>query len=571
MEKTKLDPADLIRLDAELWFSTYGTIKDKRGKIVKAPKPNVLQKRMFKHYRECQAKGEPCKMIVLKPRQKGASTCCQALAYHHFMKYPSLNGSLMGDIAGTSDKVFEIFRRFAENDQFPWVKGQPTLASGGSKADEIKTRSGSVFGKETAGSKNAGRSGTIQVGNMTEVAFWATSGHSDPALAYLQSLYDEGVVSLCIADSTPNGPSGWFYDTCLASMEERNDWKFIFAAWFEFADSVIPFKSDAERDEFAASLDDDEKLEIDKYGCDMEQMNWRRRTVMDKCGGDRDKFRQEYPSDPMECFLMSSRPKFNPTCLEKIESMLTPPLAVGTPLVQDPKLRTAVLQPDPRGDLRVWEYPKEGCSYLVSIDTCTGEDQQVSGLTADPDYHSAQVWRQAYRDHRGDWHRAALVALHRYRVPRGRCGEHGDDVRKLHDGPRSEQQRTRLGEVPVGVRSTRVPETQNLQRDEDGGEELWMEHGSGNAEDGNRSFGPRAVGRRNRNIRTKRATGVQDFRGQRQGQTRSGPRSPRRPRVGGCDRDIQHRRVYAPAREEEKSFKKKARERPYLLMSRRVE
>lgn len=416
MAQNKLDPADLIRLDAGLWFSTYGTLKDKRGKIVKAPKPNVLQQRMFQYYRECQAKGDPCKMVVLKPRQKGASTCSQALAYHHFMKYPSLNGSLMGDIAGTSDKVFEIFRRFAENDMFPWVKGQPTLAPGGSKADEIETRSGSVFGKETAGSKNAGRSGTIQVGNMTEVAFWATSGHSDPALAYLQSLYDEGVVSLCIADSTPNGPSGWFYDTCIASMDDRNDWKFIFAAWFEFADSVIPFKSDAERAEFAESLDDDEKLEIDKYGCGMEQMQWRRRTVMDKCGGDRDKFRQEYPSDPMECFLMSSRPKFNPTCVERLDEMTTKPLAVGTPIVQDPQLRTAVLQPDPRGNLRVWEYPKEGCSYLISIDTCTGEDQQVSGLTADPDYHSAQVWRQAYRDPRGDFHIAALVALHHSRI-----------------------------------------------------------------------------------------------------------------------------------------------------------
>lgn len=416
MAKTSLDPSTLIRLDAEVWFTTYGTIKDKRGKVLKAPKPNILQQRMFKHYRDCQAKGEPCKMVVLKPRQKGASTCCQALAYHHFMKYPSLNGSLMGDIAGTSDKVFEIFRRFAENDKFPWVNGRSPINEGESKADSMELISKSVFGKETAGSKNAGRSGTIQVGNMTEVAFWTTSGHSDPALAYLQSLYDEGEMSLCIADSTPNGPSGWFYDTCTASMEERNDWKFIFAAWFEFEDSRIPFKSEQEKEEFKQSLDEDETLEMERFGCDLEQMQWRRRTVMDKCGGDVDKFRQEYPSDPIECFLKSSRPKFNTTCLTELEKMVTKPEAVGTPIVQDEMLKTAVLQPDPRGDLRVWELPKEGCNYLVSIDTCTGEDQQVTGITADPDYHSAQVWRQAYRDVRGEWHRAALVALHHSRV-----------------------------------------------------------------------------------------------------------------------------------------------------------
>lgn len=413
MAKTSLNPADLIRLDAGVWFATYGTIKDKRGKVVKAPKPNILQQRMFKYYRECQAKGDPCKMVVLKPRQKGASTCSQALAYHHFMKYPSLNGSLMGDIAGTSDKVFEIFRRFAESDAFPWTNSG-NISKGGSRADGVELITKSVYGKETAGSKNAGRSGTIQVGNMTEVAFWAASGTTDPALAYLQSLYDESEVSLCIADSTPNGPSGWFYDTCMASMKEKNDWKFIFAAWFEFSDSVIPFKNDAEKAVFKASLDEDEQREMEKFKCGLEQMQWRRRTIMDKCGGDRDKFRQEYPSDPLECFLLSSRPKFNSECVSRMSRAIRAPLSRGLVVAQDNK--TATFLPDPRGTVEIWEHPKQGCDYLVSIDTCTGEDQQVTGITADPDYHSAQVWRRAYRDHNGVEHDTALVALHHSRL-----------------------------------------------------------------------------------------------------------------------------------------------------------
>ena len=413
MAKTSLNPADLIRLDAGTWFATYGTIKDKRGKVVKAPTPNILQQRMFKYYRECQAKSAPCKMVVLKPRQKGASTCSQALAYHHFMKYPSLNGSLMGDIAGTSDKVFEIFRRFAESDTFPWTSAG-NISKGGSRADGVELITKSEYGKETAGSKNAGRSGTIQVGNMTEVAFWAASGSTDPALAYLQSLYDESEVSLCIADSTPNGPSGWFYDTCMASMKEKNDWKFIFAAWFEFSDSVIPFKTEADKAVFKASLDEDEQREIEKYECGLEQMQWRRRTIMDKCGGDRDKFRQEYPSDPLECFLLSSRPKFNSECVSRMSRAIRAPLARGLVVAQDNK--TATFLPDPRGTVEIWEHPKQGCDYLISIDTCTGEDQQVTGITADPDYHSAQVWRRAYRDHNGVEQDTALVALHHSRL-----------------------------------------------------------------------------------------------------------------------------------------------------------
>ena len=89
---------DLISIDPEVWFSNFAIIKDKRGKNIK-PIPNILQKRMFEHYRQCQIKQAPCKMVILKPRQKGASTCAQALTYHHMRKFENLSGSLMGDIS----------------------------------------------------------------------------------------------------------------------------------------------------------------------------------------------------------------------------------------------------------------------------------------------------------------------------------------------------------------------------------------------------------------------------------------------------------------------------------------
>lgn len=430
-KEVTVSPSDLVKLDAEVWFSTYGVIKDKTGKLIQ-PAPNILQKRMFEYYRECQAKKAPCKMVVLKPRQKGASTCSQALVYHHFCKYGGLSGSLMGDIQGTSDKVYEIYRRFAESDEFPWYgTGQGSVDPDRNLADGIHLRNDSRYGKETAGSKNAGRSGTVQVGNMTETAFWVNSGHTDPALAYLQSLYDESEVSLCICDSTPNGPSGWFYNTCIAAMEEKNDWKFIFAAWFEFDDSVIPFASDEERDEFVASMDDDERSEVDKYGCTPEQMRWRRRTLRDKCDGDADKFRQEYPSDPLECFLKSSRPRFNATALSA--------LAVregrkGNVTFADPDNRTAQHIPDPRGNTIIWQEPRFGMSYLVGVDTCTGEDQQVNGISADPDFHSVQVWRQGYFDDEGVWHKHMLVALHHSRIDVAYLSEEVAALAKYYGG-----------------------------------------------------------------------------------------------------------------------------------------
>ena len=409
---------DLIRIDPEVWFSTFAVIKDKRGKNIK-PIANTLQKRMFEHYRKCQIENVPCKMVILKPRQKGASTCAQALTYHHMRKHENLSGSLMGDIAGTSDKVFEIYRRYAENDEFPWDDTGTNLADNGNLADLIKLNTGSAYGKETAGSKNAGRSGTIQVGNMTETAFWTTTGRGDPALAYLQSLYDGDNLSLVVADSTPNGPQGWFYNTWV----QDNEWAKIFAAWFEFSDSVIPFESDEQLQEFKDTMTDDEFSEMDRFDVNYEQLHWRRRVLQDKCNGDLSKFRQEYPSDPEECFLMSSRPRFHVDILKKMEkSAKNQKAEVGTVNIQN-EGESASFKPDDRGFCKIWNHPNEDDKYVISVDTCTGEDQQEQGLAADPDYHSVQVWRSGYDDYSGDYHVPRLVALHHSRVDIGYLAE----------------------------------------------------------------------------------------------------------------------------------------------------
>lgn len=405
---------DLIRIDPEVWFSTFAVIKDKRGKDIK-PVPNTLQKRMFAHYRKCQIENKPCKMIILKPRQKGASTCAQALTYHHMRKHENLSGSLMGDIAGTSDKVFEIYRRYAENDVFPWDDTGTNLEDGGSLADLIKLRTKSHYGKETAGSKNAGRSGTIQVGNMTEVAFWPMQGERDPALGYLQSLYDGDNISLVVADSTPNGPAGWFYRTWV----QDNEWAKIFAAWFEFDDSSTEFENESMKQDFIDTMTEDEKSEMERFDVTYENMHWRRRVLQDKCNGDISKFRQEYPSDPEECFLMSSRPRFHMANIDKmVKASEGVRCTVGTMAVQ-PDGKTGTFKPDRGGMWKVYEEPEYDSKYLISVDTCTGEDQQLQGLAADPDFHSVQVWKAPFEDWHGNWHVPRLVAIHHSRMDIG--------------------------------------------------------------------------------------------------------------------------------------------------------
>jgi hypothetical protein len=64
---------------------------------------------------------------------------------------------------------------------------------------------------------------------------------------------------------------------------------------------------------------DDEEQLAETYGLNDDQLAWRRWTIDNKCRGSLDKFRQEYPSNDVEAFLMSGRPAFG---IESVRAQL---------------------------------------------------------------------------------------------------------------------------------------------------------------------------------------------------------------------------------------------------------
>lgn len=404
-----VDPQALVRLDPELWFRMFGVFKNKKGRLVRGAKPTPVQMKMFAAYRRCRAEKKPCLMLVLKPRKDGASTGAQAIAYHHLRTFDGRQGAQMGDQIGTSANLFEMFRTFYDNDRFEWRQGprDPAL----NQTDTITMPNGSSYGQVTAGSTNAGRSGTLQVANATEVAFFPKS-ERDPALGYLNSAYLEGEEGLAIWDTTPNGPQGVFYNLW---QDKGNGWIKIFTAWFENEEHATAFASEAERQAFADTMDDDEREEMARYALRLEQMHWRRATIRNKCEGSATKFRQEYPSNDVECWLGSARLKFRAQSLaEMMEVAKLVKPERGEMMMQENGLVT--WQPDDHGSVEMWERPRVGCRYLGVADTCTGEDQQMGGAQADPDYHSLGILRAEYTDEGGVYHPPRLVAHHWSRI-----------------------------------------------------------------------------------------------------------------------------------------------------------
>lgn len=408
----------LVTMDPEFWWSTIARASLLGGGFQTGLKANIMQRRVFSHYRQCQKLQRPCLIQVLKPRRKGASTVAEAVCYHHMRRNPDLTGTLMGNRSATSDKVFEMFRTFAKYDRYPWPDGKTAFAEGGDLTDKIVLCNGSTFGKETAGSASAGRSTGIQVFHGDEVAFFQdTTTGRDPMTAAMPTFFRDSPQSLGFVTSTPNGLGNWFADTWFG----QNEWFKIFQAWFDFEDSVKPFNDPDHKAHFIERLQKDERAltEMKLHNLTWEQMHWRQDRIDVEFAGDVDSFTQEYPSDDRSCFLGSASVRFHAIALKEMRIKTQAEDKEGRKgVVRLQGEKRAVFLPDAGGDVRVWEEPRIGCRYVMAVDTCRGKDQQMGqGASADPDWHSAQVWRAAYTDAMtGMHHQAKLVAHHHSRI-----------------------------------------------------------------------------------------------------------------------------------------------------------
>lgn len=224
--------------------------------------------------------------IILKPRQIGFSTCIQGDLCRIGWTRPSRSLTLTKDDANT--KYFRAMSRFFYNNLPPDFR--PTK-----KADnEVMTeypivQSFSII--QTAGNKNAGRSGTFTHIHFSEAAFVSE------AEMLIASALQAGSPKWVVVESTPNGAQGWFYEQCMKALDGDSAFKLHFFPWFSSAEYRIALSPD-EHLEYTS----EEEQVIAKYNLTPEQIKWRRDKIKEL--GIR-LFIQEYPEDPRSCFLTS--------------------------------------------------------------------------------------------------------------------------------------------------------------------------------------------------------------------------------------------------------------------------
>jgi len=385
----------IVRSSPLVWMEIFGRILDKSGQIV-APKANEYQRKIVQAYLYAQKHKRPCRLICLKPRQKGSSTISTALAYTHLRNFRAA-ACFVGNKDKTTQNLLTMLRRYNDSDKFVWGNSGKVLAEGGNWTH------GSRVVSETAGASDPGRSGTFQVLLCSEVAHWSSDGvrSADTILNGLLNCTPYLPDTMVIMESTPNGAAGAFYERYqnAISLEDflsgkpSDGYVRIFSPWFEFADSEDKLDPPA-ASALEATLTYEEKEIMTRYNLRLGHISYRRRTIATECQGDPRMFNQEYPSNEEDCWLASGRLRFDGQGMKAIESKIRSSAPAKGVLVAQGNRDTLIWRAtdDNEAVYHVWEQPRNGCSYLLSVDVMTGS--QASGK--DPDCHAALVLRAPY-------------------------------------------------------------------------------------------------------------------------------------------------------------------------------
>lgn len=298
------DPLDYI--ENMLWIKT----KDQR--VVRLYLNNA-QRIIYRRIRELEKAERPIRFIILKARQEGVSTLCEAILFEKTARRENVNSLIVAHEPESTEEIFAMSKRFY--DMLPdWMKPLRRYDNKKQMAFENpdeKAR-GRLPGKRsrmviaTADKVRIGRGMTLHCFHGSEVAFWKKA--KDLMLSVMQAIPDLPNTMMFL-ESTANGFGGdgeYFYNMVQDARAGKNDFELIFLPWHLMPEYSTQFSNEEEKLKFAETLDTYEKEIQKSFNLTLEQLSWRRWAIKNKCGGDTDKFKQEYPITIEEAFVASA-------------------------------------------------------------------------------------------------------------------------------------------------------------------------------------------------------------------------------------------------------------------------
>ena len=371
------------------WMPTRLKISSKVDGIIPF-RPNKVQLKLYAVIEAQRAAGLPSRVIVLKSRQHGVSTGIEALYFTDVFNRAGRRAFVAAHDYAASQVLFTMNKMF--DDYLPPGEQKPKI---GDSKTELRWAPphDSSFLVQTAGKKSLGRSDHFHLLHCSEVAFWPDAEESLGAVSQCVPPKPDTVILL---ESTANGVGGAFYDKWQEAVHAYREsgggldgYVPLFFSWMEDPTAVMPVPPNYDW----GQLDEDEEYLNVQHGASDQQLYWRRWALAHNCGGDVERFKQEYPSSPEEAFRHSGSPAISIAIRTQHRSTVRPE-AERVRLHWDPGFPSGV-----RAEFGmftencwlVWYRPEEDHDYALGGDIFTGQLCSPSNSNSDPDCNAAVV------------------------------------------------------------------------------------------------------------------------------------------------------------------------------------
>ena len=344
----------------------------------------------------------PIRFITCKSRRQGISTLMEAILYVLVAMLIGINGLVVADDQEGSNYLTDIARLYHNKLKMydPYIT--PDLERDNPKRMKFE-KTESVLYIDTANDLNLGRKYTYHVVHLSEVAFYKISV-DDMMLGLLQTISDRPYTMVAI-ESTSKGIGNYYHRTWVRAEQKISKYKAIFFSRYVDPDNRKPFDTPEEKKALMTSLDEEENEDyfalkrmypsMDEVA---ERLNWRRHCESEQCGGNRDKFHQEYPKTPRESFLVSGRTRFSKKAMEAMETFAE---SMKGKWLKRGSFFNDNWEDAPDGDIIIWKKPVVGGEvinnriqpqhkYVCAVDPMQGK--LVAESTKETDWHSVKIF-----------------------------------------------------------------------------------------------------------------------------------------------------------------------------------
>lgn len=350
-----------MNINTRKYIEKFVKIRDKSGQIIDL-QLNEPQLKLYNIIKRLKEEKKPVRVIILKARQMGFSTITESILFKETATKFNINTGIVAHKEEATTNLFNMSKRIYDN--LP-EEMKPSKKASNAKELVFDNQEGTGLKSKikcmTAGADGIGRSDTFNNLHISELAFWNNA--KETMLGLMQSVPNLPN-TMVIIESTANGYE-YFKELWDKAVAGENDFVPLFVGWHELEEYQMPYTG--------FELTDEEKKLMETYNLTPEQITWRRWCIANNCGGDVEQFKQEYPINPHEAFMLSGTNVFDTeTIINKLENV-PKPLKQGYFTFEYDGLRISDIkwQNDSKGFIKIYQVPNSPTitKYCIGGDT----------------------------------------------------------------------------------------------------------------------------------------------------------------------------------------------------------